>query len=134
LDANGDAHSITSTDVNEYLRSVGGPDVTAKEFRTWAGTLAAARGLCRQPPGVTIPERRAAIVQVVDSVAARLGNTRAVCRTSYIHPDILRTYEAGMPLNVGGSRDTPPRIGLNGAERALRAFLRGRRPIAEKAA
>jgi len=134
LDANGDAHNITSTDVNDYLRSAGGPDVSAKEFRTWAGTLAAARGLFRQPPGPTILERRAAIVQVIDSVAARLGNTRAVCRTSYIHPDILRTYEAGIPLNIGTSRDTPPRTGLNAAERSLRAFLRGRRPVEKQAA
>jgi DNA topoisomerase I len=134
LDSDGVAHSITSTDVNEYLRSVAGPDVTAKEFRTWAGTLAAARGLCRRPPGTTPRERRNAVVRVIDEVAARLGNTRAVCRASYIHPAILRVYESGKPLNIGGSGHLPPRRGLNAAERALRAFLRAGQPAALRAA
>jgi DNA topoisomerase-1 len=134
LDAEGAPHSITSTDVNDYLRSVGGPDVSAKEFRTWAGTLAAARGLCRHPPGTTLRERRSVLVQVVDDVAARLGNTRAVCRKSYIHPEILRSYENGEPLDISGSRDAPPRTGLSSAERALRAFLQARRPAVQKAA
>lgn len=138
LDSDGAAHSITSTDVNDYLRGVGGPDISAKEFRTWAGTLAAAQGLCRHLPGATLRARRSVLVQVIDGVAARLGNTRAVCRTSYIHPEILRSYEAGVPLNLnpGGSRMSaaPPRTGLNAAERALRAFLRARRLAAQQAA
>jgi DNA topoisomerase-1 len=134
LDSTGSRRSITSADVNEYLRSVGGPDVSAKEFRTWAGTLAAARGLGRHAPGATLRERRSVIVQVIDEVAARLGNTRAVCRSSYIHPAILRAHEAGVPLEIGRARDVPPRTGLNVAERALRAFLRSRRPAAQQAA
>ena len=134
LDSGGSPHSITSTDVNEYLRSVGGPDVSAKEFRTWTGTLAAARGLHRPAPGSTLRDRRAVIVQVIDEVAARLGNTRAVCRKSYIHPEILRAYEAGETLEISGSGDAPPRTGLNKAERALHAFLHSRRPPAQRAA
>jgi DNA topoisomerase I len=137
LDSDGAAHSITSTDVNDYLRSVGGPDVSAKEFRTWAATLAAARGLCRQPLGDTLRARRSVLVQVIDDVAGRLGNTRAVCRKSYIHPEVLRVYEAGRPLNTNigrASRDVPPRTGLNAAERALREFLHARRPGVLKAA
>jgi len=136
LDSDGVARSITSTDVNDYLRSVGGPDVSAKEFRTWAGTLAAARGLCGEPPAPTMRERRSTLVRVIDSVAAELGNTRAVCRKSYIHPEILRTYESGRTLDLGlsGGRVLPPRTGLNAAERALREFLRGHQPVVTKAA
>lgn len=139
LDSDGEARNITSSDLNDYLRSVGGPDVSAKEFRTWAGTLAAGRGLCRQPPGDTLRARRSVVVKVVDEVAARLGNTRAVCRKSYIHPEILRAYEAGVPLDIGGgggsrTRDIPPRTGLNAAERALRAFLRAHQQTARQAA
>jgi DNA topoisomerase-1 len=64
------------------------------------------------------------LVSVIDEVAARLGNTRAVCRKSYIHPAVLRAYESGSPLAItsGGDR---ARTGLSSAERALRDFLRG---------
>lgn len=134
LDSDGTPHSITSTDVNDYLRRVGGPDVSAKEFRTWAGTLAAARGLDQRPPGPTLRDRRAALIQVIDEVAARLGNTRAVCRKSYIHPEILRAYESGVPLKINGAPKGPPRAGLDAAERALHAFLRASRPATKQAA
>jgi len=136
VDAAGRTRSIGSGDVNDYLRSVGGPEISAKEFRTWAGTLAAARGLCREPPAAALRQRRRALVQVIDEVAAKLGNTRAVCRSSYIHPEILRSYENGVPLSLGSTpgRDVPPRTGLSAAERALRAFLRGHRPVLRQAA
>jgi DNA topoisomerase-1 len=134
LDADGEARSITSTDVNEYLRSVAGPDVSAKVFRTWTGTLTAAKGLGQEPPGPTLRDRRRTIVRVIDEVANRLGNTRAVCRSSYIHPAILRAYENGLPVKVGRSGDAPPRTGLSAAEQALRAFLRAHRPAARRAA
>jgi DNA topoisomerase IB len=109
--------------------------VSAKEFRTWAATLAAARGLCREPAGPTLRARRSALLRVIDEVAARLGNTRAVCRRSYIHPEVLRTFEAGLPLGIGGGPDgPPPRTGLSAAEKALRAFLRSSRTMERKAA
>ena len=128
VDSEGATRSITSTDVNDYLRAVGGPDVSAKEFRTWAGTLAAARGLARCAPAATTRERRSALLQVIDGVAASLGNTRAVCRKSYIHPEILRAYEGGTSLDIIGRDGPPPRTGLSSAERALREFLRRCRP------
>ena len=133
VDGDGVAHSITSTDVNDYLRSASGADLSAKEFRTWTGTLIAARGLCSAPPGRTLRHRRKTIVQVVDDVARRLGNTRAVCRKSYVHPEILRTYESGRPVNVGASNSIP-RVGLNPCEQALRSFLRSLRPAERRAA
>ena len=133
-DADSEVRSISSTDVNEYLRSIAGPDVSAKVFRTWTGTLAAARGLGQEPPGPTLRHRRRTIIRVIDDVASLLGNTRAVCRSSYIHPEVLRAYENGLPVPVGRSGDTPPRAGLSAAEQALRAFLRARRPSARRAA
>ena len=134
LDSEGEVRGITSTDVNAYLRIVAGPDVSAKVFRTWTGTLIAARRLGQEPPGPTLRQRRHTIVRVIDDVASRLGNTRAVCRSSYIHPEILRAYENGLPVRIGRSGDAPPRAGLSAAERALRAFLRARRPAAGRAA
>jgi DNA topoisomerase I len=134
LDADGEVHSISSTDVNEYLRDVAGPDVSAKVFRTWTGTVTAARRLGQEPPGPTLRDRRRTIVRVLDDVASRLGNTRAVCRSSYVHPEILRAYENGLPVRIGRSGDAPPRAGLSAAERALRDFLRAHRPAARRAA
>lgn len=133
-DADGEVHSITSTDVNEYLRGVAGPEVSAKVFRTWTGTLTAARQLGQEPPGPTLRDRRRTIVRVLDDVASRLGNTRAVCRSSYVHPEILRAYENGLQVRIGRSGDAPPRTGLSAAEQALRAFLRAHRPAARRAA
>lgn len=133
LDADRKTHNITSTDVNDYLRGVAGPDVSAKEFRTWAATLAAARGLCHEPAARSARERRSALARVIDDVAAQLGNTRAVCRKSYIHPEVLRAFEAGTPVAVPGT-DRPSGTGLSAGERALRDFLRTHRPTAARKA
>jgi DNA topoisomerase-1 len=94
LDADGEPHSIESEDVNEYLREISGEDLSAKDFRTWAGTVLAARALAEL--GAARNERVAAkrIVQAIDVVAGRLGNTRAVCRRCYVHPGVLEAYTA----------------------------------------
>jgi DNA topoisomerase-1 len=92
VDEEGRSHVVESGHVNEYLRAVTGLDFTAKDFRTWAGTVLAAAALAgpRQIPN----ERRAKerVVTAIRSVAARLGNTPAVCRKSYIHPAVLETF------------------------------------------
>jgi DNA topoisomerase-1 len=90
---------LSSTDVNTYLREIGGADFSAKDFRTWAGTLAAAQALdtIETPPSKAAVNR--AIVQSVDRVAAALGNTRAVCRGSYIHPAVLEAFRDGVTLS-----------------------------------
>ena len=95
LDDEGDRRDVDSGDVNEYLREIAGPGTTAKDFRTWAGTMQAAAALREIGPAETERERKANIVQAVDQVAARLGNTRAVCRKYYIHPVILSEYSRG---------------------------------------
>ena len=133
LDGRGKTRSIGSTDVNGYVRAIAGPDISAKEFRTWAGTLAAAQGLAPLEPAATTAARQRDIVRVVDSVAKQLGNTRAVCRKCYIHPAILQAYQDGQPLKMPGSA-RPARTGLNPCEQALRSFLRSRKSIERQAA
>src|SRR4051794_26239197 len=91
-DEDGTAHDIGSGDVNEYLREVTGQEFTAKDFRTWAGTVLAARALQELDAAETAGKRKKNVVAAVESVAKRLGNTRAVCRKCYIHPAVLDTY------------------------------------------
>jgi DNA topoisomerase-1 len=95
LDDEGEPHSIDSGDVNEYLADAAGEGFTAKDFRTWAGTVLAARALRDLGPAATKSATKANIIAAIDTVAQRLGNTRAVCRRAYIHPAIFAGYEAG---------------------------------------
>jgi DNA topoisomerase-1 len=95
VDDDGERRDVDSGDVNEYLRELAGPGVTAKDFRTWAGTMLAAAALREIGPAETERETKANVVQAVDLVAQRLGNTRAVCRRYYIHPAILSEYLQG---------------------------------------
>jgi DNA topoisomerase-1 len=104
LDHEGRTHSVESSDVNAYLRDVLGEDFSAKDIRTWAGTLAAARALVTFPDWASEAQARHNVVICVKAVAGLLGNTPAVCRKAYIHPAVLKAYEAGaLPLNPGTS-------------------------------
>nr|MEA2797466.1 topoisomerase [Phenylobacterium sp.] len=95
LDDEGEQHAVESADVNAYLRDVLGEDFSAKDFRTWAGTLAAARALVTLPECAGEGEAKGNVVTCVKAVAGVLGNTPAVCRKAYIHPAVLEAYEAG---------------------------------------
>ena len=97
LDADGNAHPIDSGDVNDYLRQACGEDFTAKDFRTWGGTLAAIAALVRAPPPGEGGERALLVTQnaAIAQVAAQLGNTPAVCRASYIHPAVFAGWRDG---------------------------------------
>lgn len=90
-----DHHTIESADVNDYLRSISGQDFTAKDFRTWAGTILAARALVgmEMPASDTYDKKN--VAQAVKAAAGELGNTPAVCRKSYIHPAIIDAYLDG---------------------------------------
>jgi DNA topoisomerase-1 len=101
LDEDGQRHSVESADVNAYLRDALGEDFSAKDFRTWAGTLAAARALVGLPECAGAGESKRNVVTCVKAVAGVLGNTPAVCRAAYIHPAVLDAYEAGaLPLKA----------------------------------
>jgi DNA topoisomerase-1 len=95
LDDEGQRHAIESADVNAYIRDVLGEDFSAKDFRTWAGTLAAARALVTLPACEGNGGAQKNVVTCVKAVAGVLGNTPAVCRKAYIHPAVLEAYAAG---------------------------------------
>jgi DNA topoisomerase-1 len=95
IDSEGQHHSIDSADVNEYLREISHEDFTAKDFRTWAGTLLASIALQELAAFNSETEAKKNIVQVIKTVAARLGNTPSVCRKCYVHPGLLECYLSG---------------------------------------
>lgn len=95
LDEAGETRVVESADVNAYLREAAGESFTSKDFRTWAGTLLAARALRALGPPASAAEAKRNVVQAVEAVARQLGNTKAVCRKCYIHPAVLAGYEDG---------------------------------------
>jgi DNA topoisomerase I len=96
LDENGEKRIVTSTDVNEYLSSItAGCAYTAKDFRTWAGTVLAALALQgREPPAVETHAKKS-IADAIRAVAGKLGNTPAICRKCYVHPGVIEAYRQG---------------------------------------
>ncbi len=95
VDREGERHAIDSADVNEYLHEVAGEHFTAKDFRTWAGSVLACEALRDLPPFSTATEAKKNVVQAISSVAARLGNTPSVCRKCYVHPAVIEAYLGG---------------------------------------
>jgi len=95
VDEGGERRHVESEDVNEYIRDAMGEDFSAKDFRTWAATLSAARALCLLGGEEGHKPTKKAIATCVKAVAGLLGNTPAVCRASYIHPFVFDAYEAG---------------------------------------
>jgi DNA topoisomerase-1 len=95
LDEEGQRQAVKSEDVNEYLRQISGQDFTAKDFRTWAGTVLAALALREFEKFDSKARARKNIVRAIESVAERLGNTPAVCRKCYVHPEVLSAYLDG---------------------------------------
>ena len=100
MDKDGDRHTIDSADVNDYLREVAGQDFTAKDFRTWAGTVLACTMLQEFESFQSPTQAKKNVVQAIKDVAARLGNTPSVCRKCYVHPAVLDTYFSGAMINT----------------------------------
>ena len=98
VDEKGERQTICSDDVNAYLRHISGDDFTAKDFRTWAGTVLAAQALARLARFTSPTEATRNVTQAIAGVAKRLGNTTAVCRKCYIHPAILAAYMDGKSI------------------------------------
>jgi len=99
LDDDGKRQEVDAEDVNAYLQEVTGREVTAKDFRTWAGTMLAAEALRAIGPAKNKREAERNIVAAVDVTAKRLGNTRSVCRKYYIHPALIEAYLEGSVLH-----------------------------------
>jgi DNA topoisomerase-1 len=124
----GEVHDIASDDVNDYLREISGADVTAKDFRTWAGTVLAYRAL--RAAGVAEDARDAQrnVVAAVKQTALQLGNTPAVARRSYVHPAVVDAYLdgsfRGALLEAAESRVSPPTAADRAEELEVIALLR----------
>jgi DNA topoisomerase-1 len=95
VDDQGKRQDVKSGDVNDYLREISGQDFTAKDFRTWAGTVLGAMALREFEQFDSKAQAKKNIVQAIENVAERLGNTPAVCRKCYIHPDVIDSYLDG---------------------------------------
>jgi DNA topoisomerase-1 len=98
LDENGEAREVTSADVNAYLKEITGREITAKDFRTWAGTVLAALALKEFETFDSQAAAKKNLRSAIESVASRLGNTPTICRKCYIHPEILSSYTEGALL------------------------------------
>jgi DNA topoisomerase I len=104
IDEQGGRHSIDASDVNAYLKEIAGEEFTAKDFRTWAGTVLAARALQEFQAFDSKAQAKRNVVQAIESVAKRLGNTKAVCRKCYIHPAVIGLYLDGSLLQTLAGR------------------------------
>jgi DNA topoisomerase I len=118
INASRKRQSVSSDDVNVYLRELTGRDITAKDFRTWGGTMLAAVELRRLGAAVSRREADRNIIAAVDAVAERLGNTRSVCRKYYVHPALLQAYLMGL------TAPTPPPLSRRARRKQPGAALR----------
>jgi DNA topoisomerase-1 len=134
LDADGARQCVDSVAVNAYLREITGRPFTAKNFRTWAASVLAAKAVCGLPAPTSDAEFKRLSVRAIDSVAARLGNTRAVCRGSYIHPGVFEGYRRGVTITA--AKPGPRSARLSVEEAALLKLLRNesRHPRRERRA
>ena len=123
VDEDGVRHDVTSGDVNDYIREIAGEEFSAKDFRTWAGTVMAFSFLRECEPCADEKEGKHVLVRCVETVAAELGNTVAVCRKCYVHPAVLEAYLAGWLAGVKGARTNGSAHALDEAEAAVIGLL-----------
>ncbi len=138
VDASGATHRIDSGDVNDYVRRLTGHDFTAKDFRTWAGTLLAARELDAAGPAASPTAAKRAIVTAVKTVARQLGNRPATCRKYYVHPAVFDAYADGSLFETmaqGREQQAAYRgRGLRPEEYSVMVIIAKRQEMAAKAA
>ncbi|WP_430911199.1 DNA topoisomerase IB [Methylobacterium sp. sgz302541] len=130
LDGDGTRRDVTSGDVNDYLREITGQDITAKDFRTWAGTVLAALALREFESFDSEAVAKKNVRSAIEAVAARLGNTPTICRKCYIHPQLIDCYlEGGLLLQVKDAVETElseELASLRPEEAAVLSLLRNR--------
>jgi DNA topoisomerase-1 len=124
LDEDGKRQRVHSSDVNDYLRRVSGRDVTAKDFRTWAGTMVAALTLAEAEAPASEAAAKRIIRAAVGEVAERLGNTVAICRKCYVHPAVIEAFMEGSLARRFARKGRKRKDGLEPEEAALLALLR----------
>jgi DNA topoisomerase-1 len=135
VDEEGNCRDVTSTDVNDYLREITAKDITAKDFRTWAGTVLAAMALRELESFDSAAQAKRNLRAAIEKVSARLGNTPTICRKCYVHPDVLNSYMDGnLVLELKSKAESELRSDLERLkpeEAAVLALLRCR--LAEEA-
>jgi DNA topoisomerase I len=130
LDEAGELQAVDSGDVNDYLREIAGDDFTAKDFRTWAGTVLAAEALKAAEAVESEAAAKRKVVEAIEQVARSLGNSATVCRKCYVHPAIIESYLDGSFLDAleetAAARTGNTKLGLPPEEAAVMALLRKR--------
>ncbi|HEY7188859.1 MAG TPA: hypothetical protein VH436_20020, partial [Vicinamibacterales bacterium] len=125
VDSEGLVQSVGSGDINDYIREVTGEEFTAKDFRTWSATVLAVTALRELPAAVTKGRSEKNVITAIEAVARLLGNTRAVCRKSYVHPGVIDSYMDGTMAKLLTRRSKPARIaGLRPDEVAVLQILK----------
>ena len=125
VNGDGEVRDVTSQDVNDYLREITNENFTAKDFRTWAGTVLAAIALSAQGEFETKKQAKANVKTAIYAVAELLGNTPAICRKCYVHPAIVEAYLTGKQIpGVAEAIKNRDNIDLRAAERAILKFVR----------
>jgi DNA topoisomerase I len=124
LDEDGERRDVTSADVNAYLREITGRDITAKDFRTWAGTVLAAMALQEFETFDTAAKAKKNVRAAIERVASRLGNTPTICRKCYIHPEVLNCYlDGSLMLDIKDEAEAELRDNLAGMKPEEAAVL-----------
>ena len=130
IDEEGNPQDVTSSDVNAYLKEITGKNITAKDFRTWAGTVLAAMALSEMASFDSAAQAKRNLRSAIEKVAARLGNTPTICRKCYVHPEVLSSYMDGNLLfEIKSEVEDELRnalAGLRPEEAAVLAMLRSR--------
>jgi DNA topoisomerase I len=136
VDEEGQGQGVTSADVNAYLHEITGTNITAKDFRTWAGTVLAALALHELEAFDSAAKAKKNIRTAIERVASRLGNTPTICRKCYVHPELISSYlEGSLLLEIKSAAESELRdriVGLTPEEAAVLAILRTK--LKEKAA
>lgn len=126
VDTYGNRHTVESSDINEYLKQLTGEDISAKDFRTWGGTVYAAENLYDEGSFESQKDAAQKISKAIKQVSKHLGNTTAVCRAYYIHPTIIKAYEKKelIPYFEICRREYTPGSGLTKSEYSVHRLLK----------
>ncbi|WP_025873105.1 DNA topoisomerase IB [Methylobacillus glycogenes] len=123
LDEDGQRHAVSSTEVNDYLKEISGRDYSAKDFRTWSGTVHTFMALSACEPSANDSEAKKNVMAAVTAAARKLGNTPTICRKCYVHPAIIETYLLGKAFAAGTGEDEREQLAL--AEKKVLELLQG---------
>ena len=132
IDEDGNPQDVTSNDVNAYLKEITGKEISAKDFRTWAGTVLAAMALSEMDSFDSAAQAKRNLRAAIETVSVRLGNTPTICRKCYVHPEVVNSYMDGnLALEIKSAVEselTETLAGLKPEEAAILAMLRSRLP------